>query len=102
MRIEWGERKDHLNQRKHGISFELASLVFDDPKLLITLDRVDEDGEQRWHALGTAQIGPARPIIALVVHVYREDRYGEEIIRIISARPAEKRDIRRYKAQEVD
>jgi uncharacterized DUF497 family protein len=38
--------------------------------------------------------------VLLVAHVYREDVHGEEIIRIISARPAEKHDIRRYQEQE--
>jgi uncharacterized DUF497 family protein len=40
--------------------------------------------------------------LLLVAHVYREDEYGEEIIRIISAREAEKRDIGRYQAQALD
>jgi len=31
-----------------------------------------------------------------------EDEHGEEVIRIISAREAEKRDIRRYEAQALD
>ncbi|MGA8044019.1 MAG: BrnT family toxin [Terracidiphilus sp.] len=52
IRTEWDERKNHLNQRKHGISFELASLIFADPDCLILTDRVDEAGERRWHALG--------------------------------------------------
>ena len=41
-------------------------------------------------------------ILLVVAHVYREDELGEEIIRVISAREAEKRDIRRYQAQAVD
>ena len=40
----------------------------------------------------------AQPLL-LVVHAYREDDHGEEIIRIISARAAEKHDIRRYLEQ---
>lgn len=44
-----------------------------------------------------------RAVILLVVaHVYREDEDGEEIIRIVSAREAEKHDIRRYQAQTLD
>jgi len=38
----------------------------------------------------------------LVAHVYREETNGEEIIRIISAREAEKNDIRRYQEQAVE
>jgi hypothetical protein len=103
MRYEWDERKNRENQRKHGgISFELAALVFEDPDCLIELDRVDEAGEQRWHALGTISIRPGIGAVLLVVHVCKEDSHGEEIIRIISARRADKHDFRRYQEQAVD
>ena len=102
MRYEWDERKNRENLRKHGISFEIAALVFEDENRLILLDRVDETGEQRWHALGAVSIESEIAMIVLVAHVYREDRNGEEIIRIISARRANKHDVRRYQEQEVD
>ena len=103
MRYEWDERKNRENQRKHGgISFELATLVFEDPDRLIELDRVDEAGEQRWHAQGTVFVRPGIGAVLLVVHAYREDSHGEEIIRIISARRADKHDFRRYQEQAVD
>jgi len=57
VRYEWDEKKNRSNQRKHGgISFELASLVFEDINCLVVPDLVDETGEQRWHAIGRAQI----------------------------------------------
>jgi hypothetical protein len=94
MRYEWDEAK---NRQKHeGISFELATLVFEDERCLVGLDRIDETGEQRWHAIGTARIGSKAATVLLVVHAYREDFHGEEIIRIVSARRAEKHEIRRY------
>jgi len=102
MRFEWDERKNHENQRKHGISFDLAVLVFADEHRLIGLDRVDETGEQRWHAVGAISTEPGEGLLVVVVHVYRESENGEEIIRIISARPAEKRDVRRYQEQAMD
>jgi uncharacterized DUF497 family protein len=116
MRYEWDERKNLENQRKHnGISFELAALVFEDENCLIGPDRVAEDGEQRWHALGAISIEEGVSAVLLVVHVYRtplgrrpvrgdpeENRHGEEIIRIISARVAEKHEYRRYQEQEMD
>jgi uncharacterized DUF497 family protein len=40
--------------------------------------------------------------VLVVAYVYREDNHGEEIIRIISAREAENREIRRYQAQALD
>ncbi len=103
MRYEWDERKNHQNQRKHGgVSFELAALVFEDENCLIGIDRIDETGEQRWHALGAVCIEPGIGAVLLVVHAYREDRHGEEIIRIISARPADKHELRRYQESAVD
>lgn len=103
MRYEWDERKNLENQRKHdGISFELAALVFEDADCLIGLDRVDERGEQRWHALGAVSIEEGIRAVLLVVHVYRESRNGEEIIRIVSARRAEKHELGRYQEQSVD
>src|ERR1017187_10209078 len=60
MRYEWDEAKNLRNQRKHdGISFELAALVFDDERCLVYADRIDsKTEEQRWHAVGVAQIEP--------------------------------------------
>ncbi|MGD0519797.1 MAG: BrnT family toxin [Terracidiphilus sp.] len=116
MRYEWDERKNRQNQRKHGgISFELAALVFEDEHRLIGLDRVNETGEQRWHALGAVSIESGISAVLLVVHAYKhpsdvdlspgtpkEDLHGEEIIRIISARRADNNEYRRYQEQAVD
>jgi uncharacterized DUF497 family protein len=103
VRYEWDQAKNRRNQRKHeGISFELAALVFEDERCLIGPDRIDETGERRWHAIGAARIEPEGAVVLLVVHAYREDDHGEEIIRIISARRAEKHEIRRYQEQAMD
>jgi uncharacterized DUF497 family protein len=103
VRYEWDSRKNQTNQKKYaGISFELATLVFEDPYCLIGQDRIDETGEGRWHALGAVQIEPGANAILLVVHAYRENRHGEEIIRILSARAAEKHEVRRYRDQALD
>jgi hypothetical protein len=92
MRYEWDDDKSRSNHKKHGVSFEAAVKVFNDPFLLLIKDRI-ADGEQRWHAIGTAEAA-----ILLVVHVYRrESEHGEEeITRIISARPANQHERRRY------
>ncbi len=66
-------------------------------------DRNHKDtAEVRWHAIGNAQIEADVGAVLLVVHAYREDHHGEEIIRIISARAAEKHEIRRYQKQAMD
>jgi uncharacterized DUF497 family protein len=41
-------------------------------------------------------------LLLLVVHVYREDHDGEELIRIIPARAAGNDDVRRYQEQAMD
>lgn len=76
-------------------------LVFDDERRLISLDRVDETGEQRWHAIGAVSVEPGIEDFLLVVHTYREGSDGKEIVRIISARWAGNNDFRRYQEQAV-
>ena len=86
----WDEDKNLSNQRKHGISFELAARVFLDPLHLSVQDRV-VNGEQRWQTLGQIN-GMA---VILVAHtVLDEDQ--TEVIRIISARPATRKERKRY------
>jgi uncharacterized DUF497 family protein len=103
MQFEWDDEKDRGNQRKHdGISFKSATLVFDDERCQFILDRIDESGEQRWHAIGATYPEPEKIAILLVVHVYREYQDGEGIIRILSARKADKNELRRYQEQKVD
>jgi uncharacterized DUF497 family protein len=75
---------------------------FEDFNCLVAPDVTDESGEQRWHAIGAIQIEPDVAAVLLVVHAYREDHNGEEIIRIISARRAEKHEIRRYQKQAME
>ena len=78
---------------KRGIDFTMASKVFDDPNFALIKDRI-ADGEQRWHAIGAASIDEEAALL-VVVHIYR-GRNEEEIIRIISAREAGKRERRLY------
>jgi uncharacterized DUF497 family protein len=45
--FEWDDRKAKRNERRHGVTFELARLVFDDPNAIdrLDLDEPDEDRE---------------------------------------------------------
>jgi uncharacterized protein len=90
MRIEWDEAKNRWNLRKHGVSFETAQLVFDDPHHLSVQDR-EVGGEERWRTLGF--VGGA--VLLLVAHTWR-DEDGNETVRIISARKATARERKRY------
>ena len=100
IRFEWDSVKARTNQRKHGISFEDAMHVFEDPYALFDRDRTDEAGEPRWQALGLAG-GVA---VLLVAHTIREE--GEdEVIRLISARRPTRKERNRYeqtRAQDAD
>jgi uncharacterized DUF497 family protein len=82
MVFDWDERKNQANRAKHRVSFEAATLVFEDPHAVGVPDRVEE-GEERWQTVGMA----AGVVLLQVAHTYRE-KGGEEYIRIISARKA--------------
>jgi uncharacterized DUF497 family protein len=90
MRVEWDNAKNHANRTKHGIDFETAQLIFDDPFCITFVDRVTA-GEERWHAIGSIEM----IIVLVVVHTHREEN-SEEVIRIISARRATRRERKLY------
>ena len=97
IRFEWDEAKNLSNQRKHGVSFEEASQVFLDP-LFVSLKERIEDGEQRWQTYGEVK----RCLLVMVAHTVREvDEQGEtvEVMRIISARHASRKERQRYEAE---
>ena len=91
MRFEWDEKKDIQNQKKHGISFEEAKEVFDDPLHISKLDERFNYFEERWITIGSTKIGK----IVVVANLFFTDE-AEEIIRIISARYANKKERRQY------
>jgi len=47
MKIIWDENKNKLNIKDHGLSFQIAKLVFDDPLCITRYDRIENGGE-RW------------------------------------------------------
>lgn len=83
MQFEWDENKNKLNQQKHGVAFEEAQKVFDDPLQISKLDHRFSYFEERWITIGATQTGH----ILVVANLFFTDE-GEEIIRIISARHA--------------
>jgi uncharacterized DUF497 family protein len=86
MVFAWDENKNRINKRKHGVTFETAARIFEDPNVVSYPDRTVDD-EERWHTVGSAG-GIA---LLLVVHT-SEDQHGEEEIRIISARKPGRRE----------
>jgi len=91
--FEWDDRKAASNLAKHGVSFELAREVWNDPLHVIIPDRI-EGAEHRWHALGL--VGAV--VVLVVVHSY-PDASNEDRIRIISARKATKQERHRYEQE---
>ncbi len=89
MDFEWDPQKAKANKAKHGVDFELAREVFRDPERLIILDDRGVD-EERW-----CSIGLASGRVLFVVFTERDD----DVIRIISARKANKREERKYFGQ---
>jgi uncharacterized protein len=90
LRFEWDKAKNEVNKAKHGIDFETAQLVFDDPFCVTFVER-SNDGEERWHAIGSIQT----VIVLVVVHTYWLEN-SDEVIRIISARRATRRERKLY------
>ena len=89
LRIEWDPRKAAANRRKHGVSFEEAATVFADEAALLIADPEHSDQEDRFVLLGLS----ATLRVLVVVHCYRET---EDVIRIISARKATRRERGHY------
>jgi len=94
IRFEWDEAKNLSNQRKHGVSFQLASQAFLDSLFVSVKDRI-QDGEQRWRTYGEVE-GSQLMMVAHTVREEDSDKTTREVIRIISARYASRKERRRY------
>jgi uncharacterized DUF497 family protein len=90
MKFTWDNNKNAINKAKHGISFDTAKLVFDDPFHISIQDR-HENGEERWQTLGLIN----NQVVLLVAHTVYEEN-NTDVIRIISARKATKQERSRY------
>jgi uncharacterized DUF497 family protein len=89
MQFEWDPEKARRNMAKHGVEFDVALRVFDDPLAITELDRV-VDGEERFRTIG--RVGEVT--ILFVAHTWVE---ADEVhVRIISARKADRTERRAY------
>jgi len=80
-RYVWDDDKYFINLKKHGVTFDEATSVFDDYNALYFVDEKHSDNEERF-----VVIGMSKHLNTLVVcHCYRN---GDVLIRIISARKA--------------
>lgn len=86
--FEWDDRKNQLNFIKHGIYFDEATEIFNNPFLTIKDNRCDY-GEERYISVGSIR----NLVVIVVAHTDRSKR-----IRIISARKANKKEQSEYYA----
>jgi hypothetical protein len=87
--FEWDKKKNQTNKRKHGVSFDEAESIFSDENALIIHDPDHSDDEDRFILLGLS----VKFRMLVVCHCYRS---SDEIIRIISARKADKSEEQQY------
>ena len=91
MNYQWNPKKAASNIKKHGVDFADAIGVFEDERSMTIKEEIVED-EQRFATMGMDFLGQA----VVVVYTYRK-----EDIRLISARPATKRERKTYEHKRV-
>ena len=84
-RFEWDDAKDRENRRKHGVSFEEAQTVFLDENAIRYYDPDHSEQEDRFIMFGIS----FRLRVLVVCHCHRGK---DEVIRIITARKANKKE----------
>jgi uncharacterized DUF497 family protein len=87
--FEWDERKDRQNKSKHGVSFVEAETVFLDENAIRYYDPDHSEDEDRFIMLGMS----FKLRVLVVCHCYRRD---DKVIRIVSARKANKKESAAY------
>ena len=90
--FSWDAGKALSNLKKHGVSFEEAATVFADPDALDWDDPEHSDAEIRSKRLGTSVTGR----VLIVIYTPRKVNNAKEIIRIISARQATRKERQTY------
>jgi len=89
LKFEWDEEKNRENIRKHGVSFQEAQSVFLDENAVRYFDPDHSGDEDRFVMLGMS----FQLRVLVVCHCFRKN---DEIIRIISARKADKKEAGGY------
>ena len=91
MGYQWDPNKAAINLRSHEVDFADAVGVFED-EWALTIDEQEGGGEQRFVSLGMDFLGR----VLIVVYTYRGDD-----IRLISARPATKKERKIYEQKRI-
>lgn len=89
LHFEWDENKNRKNMRKHGVPFEEAQTVFLDENAIRFFDPDHSQDEDRFIMLGMS----FKLRVLVVCHCYRKN---DTVIRIVSARKADKHEVKNY------
>ncbi len=88
MPFEWDDAKDEANRERHGLSFEdVVELFTSGVDFLDIYDEIHSDEEDRFIAIGPIHTG-----VVVVVYTERQD----DVVRIVSARRATKKEIQLF------
>ena len=90
LQFTWDPQKAATNLRKHKVGFPEAATAFADPLSLTIPDPDHSVGEERFVLIGQSE----RRRLVVVAHVERGD-----LIRLISARPATRRERKTYEEE---
>jgi uncharacterized DUF497 family protein len=91
-RYEWDPAKAAANEKKHGITFEMAREAFRDPLAVQEPDTREDYGEDRYSLIGMVE----NRLMFVAFTEEHDDDTGEDVIRIISTRRATARERRKY------
>ena len=89
-RFIWDEEKNKANIKKHKVTFNEAATVFDDDNAVYFDDEAHSQDEERFTVIGFSE----RARMLMVCHCYRN---GDSLIRIISARKADREESEYYR-----
>ena len=89
LEFEWDQGKNQENIKKHGVSFEEAQTVFLDQHAMRFFDPDHSENEDRFIMLGMS----FKLRVLVVCHCFRKN---DTVIRIISARKADKQEGKSY------
>jgi uncharacterized protein len=90
--FEWDAVKALANTHKHGVSFDQAATVFQDALALTVFDAAHSQQEERWFTLGFDASG----VLLAVAHTFEATMPTRIRVRLISARPATRRERQFY------
>ena len=95
--FEWDPKKANSNKKKHGVTFEQASTVFLDPRMISVFDIEHSEHEDRWATIGIDRNGA----MLVVVHTFQQIDAESCRIRIISARKATRKESKQYRKENI-